>query len=96
MRGLWILMSAAVAFTAAPALHAGPAVIIPRSSCAPDFSVCQVEAPPVVFTQVTNGTTYHLQDEAFLSWYMHSNFGVNGKYSYLGTFTTPGTLCGPG
>ena len=34
------LMLAAVVLSGAPALHAGPAV--PPSSCAPDFSVCQV------------------------------------------------------
>lgn len=56
-----------------------------------------LEAPPVVFTKVTNGKTYHLQDEVFLSWYMHgASFGVNGWYSYLGTFLTPSSLCGPG
>jgi hypothetical protein len=56
-----------------------------------------LEAPPISFTQVTNGITYHLQDEAFLSWYMHgTSFGVNGFFSFLGTFATPSTLCGPG
>jgi hypothetical protein len=57
-----------------------------------------LEAPPVVFTKVTNATTYHLQDEVFLPWYLHTtpSFSVNGNYTYLGTFTTPSTLCGPG
>jgi len=76
-----------------------PPAVLPGQggACIPNFEVADpLEAPPVVFTQVTNSTTYHLQDAAFLSWYMHSNFGVNGKYSYLGTFTTPSTLCGPG
>ncbi len=56
-----------------------------------------LEAPPIVFTQVTNATTYHLQDEAFLWWYMHgSSFGVNGFFSYTGKFLTFSSLCGPG
>ena len=56
-----------------------------------------LEAPPVAFTEVTNGSTYHLQDEVFLSWYMHgTSFGVNGFYTYLGTFPTFSSLCGPG
>jgi hypothetical protein len=39
-----------------------------------------LESPPAVFTQVTNGTTYHLQDEVFLPWYLHMtpSFSVNG------------------
>jgi hypothetical protein len=76
-----------------------PPAVLPGQggACIPNFETGDpLEAPPVVFTQVTNSTTYHLQDEAFLSWYMHSNFGVNGKYSYLGAFTTPSSLCGPG
>jgi hypothetical protein len=56
-----------------------------------------LEAPPVVFTKVTNGTTYHLQDEVFLPWYMHgTSFSVNGYYTYLNTFPTFSSLCGPG
>ena len=56
-----------------------------------------LEAPPIVFTKVTNAMTYHLQDEVFLPWYMHgSSFSVNGFYTYLNTFPTFSTLCGPG
>jgi hypothetical protein len=76
-----------------------PPTILPGQggACIPNFETGDpLEAPPVVFTKVTNNAPYHLQDEAFLSWYMHSNFGVNGWYSFLGTFRTPGTLCGPG
>jgi hypothetical protein len=38
---------------------------------------------------------YHLQDEAFLSWFAHQtpSIGIRGRYTYLGTFTTPSPLC---
>jgi hypothetical protein len=56
-----------------------------------------LEAPPIVFTKVTNGTTYHLQDEVFLPWYMHgASFSVNGFFTYLNTFPGPSALCGAG
>jgi hypothetical protein len=56
-----------------------------------------LESPPIVFTKVTNGTTYHLQDEVFMPWYLHGpSFSVNGWYTFLNTFTTPAALCGPG
>jgi hypothetical protein len=57
-----------------------------------------LEAPPIAFTKVTNGTTYHLQDEVFLPWYLHSSpsFSVNGWFTLLNSFTTPSTLCGAG
>jgi hypothetical protein len=35
--------------------------------------------PATWFTETTNGTVYHLRDEAFLSWYLHGHsFGVDG------------------
>jgi hypothetical protein len=57
-----------------------------------------LEAPPVVFTKVTNGTTYHLQDEVFLPWYLHSmpSFSVNGWYTFLNSFASFSSLCGAG
>ncbi len=38
---------------------------------------------------------YHLQDEAFLSWFAHDvpSAGINGQYSLFGTLTSPSTLC---
>lgn len=57
-----------------------------------------LEPPPAVFTQVTNGTTYHLQDEVFLPWYLHTtpSFSVNGQYTLQNTFPSFSSLCGPG
>jgi hypothetical protein len=50
------------------------------------------------FTQVTNGTTYHLQDEVFLPWYLHTapSFSVNNWYTFRNTLPTFSSLCGPG
>jgi hypothetical protein len=57
-----------------------------------------LENPPSVFTQTTNGTVYHLQDEAFITYFLHTSpsFSVDGFYSLQGTFTNFSTLCGPG
>jgi hypothetical protein len=78
-----------------------PPAVVPGTAgaCIINFETGDpLEAPPVSFTQVTNGTTYHLQDEVFLPWYLHTNpsFSVNGFYTYLNTFPTFSTLCGPG
>jgi len=77
-----------------------PPAILPGQgrACIPNFETGDpLEAPPVVFTEVTNEVTYHLQDEVFLWWYLHgTSFGVSGYWTYLGTFTQPSTLCGPG
>jgi hypothetical protein len=55
------------------------------------------ESPPVVFTQKVSGTTYHLQEESYIWWYLHGpSYGANGYYSFLGKFLTPSTLCGAG
>jgi hypothetical protein len=57
-----------------------------------------LEAPPVQFTQTIDETTYHLQDEVFLPWFLHTDpsFSVNGFYTLLGTFPTFSTLCAGG
>ena len=57
-----------------------------------------LEAPPVAFTQTIGGITYHLQDEVFLPWYLHTtpSFSVNGQFTLQNTFQTPSSLCGPG
>ena len=50
------------------------------------------------FKVTVNGTTYHLQDEVFLTWYLHTtpSFSVNGWYTLANTFPSFSTLCGPG
>jgi hypothetical protein len=60
-----------------------PPAILPNQggACIPNFETGDpLEAGPFTFAQVTNGTTYHLQDEVFLSWYLQtrSSFSVNG------------------
>jgi hypothetical protein len=49
--------------------------------------------PLVGTTFSLNG--YHLQDEAFLSWFARSvpSTSLDGRYSYLGTFAGPSTGC---
>jgi hypothetical protein len=80
------------------AINLIPPAKLSQGGCIINFETGDpLEDPPVVFTQVTNTTTYHLQDEAFLWWYLHGpSFGVNGFYSYTGTFATFSSLCGPG
>lgn len=78
-----------------------PPAVLPNTggACIINFETGDpLEAPPVAFTQTTNGTTYHLQDEVFLPWYLHTvpSFSVNGQYTLQNTFTTPASLCGPG
>ena len=42
-----------------------------------------------------HGLTYHLQDAAFLSWFARQSpsIGYGGRYTFLGTFTTPSPPC---
>jgi len=80
-----------------------PPAVIPLTggACIINFETgdpLEFDLPAAVFTKTTNNTTYHLQDEVFLPWYLHStpSFSVNGQYSFQNTFTTPSSLCGPG
>jgi hypothetical protein len=78
-----------------------PPAILPGQggACIVNFETGDpLESPPAVFTQVTNGTAYHLQDEVFLPWYLHTtpSFSVNGWYSLQNTLKTFSSLCGPG
>jgi hypothetical protein len=54
--------------------------------------------PGAFFTKVTNGTTYTLQDEVFVTWYLHNtpSFSVNGWYTLINSLPTFSALCGPG
>lgn len=75
-----------------------PAVYPGRATCLMDAEVGDpLAVPPVTFPVTINGTTYRVQDEVFLPWYLHSaSFSVNGNYTFLGTYTGPSQLCGPG
>ena len=57
-----------------------------------------LELPPSVFTQTTNSTVYHLQDEVFLPWYLHTtpSFSVNHWYTLQNSVPSFSSLCGPG
>lgn len=69
-----------------------------EGACQINFETGDVlEEPPVVFTKSVMGTTYHLQDEAFLPYFLHGpSFSINGWYTFLNSFPTASTLCGPG
>jgi len=77
----------------------GPgANIIPPAMLVPGFCTVvfetgdPLETGPYDFTKVTNSTTYHLQDEVVLPWYLHStpSFAVNGWYTFQNTsFSIP-------
>jgi hypothetical protein len=78
-----------------------PPAVLPGQggACIINFEVGDpLEAGPTEFTQVTSGTTYHLQDEVFLPWYLHTtpSFSVNGWYTFRNTFSSFSSLCGPG
>jgi hypothetical protein len=78
-----------------------PPAILPGTggACIVNFETGDpLESPPAVFTKVINATTFHLQDEVFLPWYLHTvpSFSVNGWYTMQNTFTTFSSLCGPG
>jgi len=60
-----------------------PPAVLPGQggACISNFETGDpLEAAPFTFPQVTNSTTYHLQDEVFLLWYLQSppSFSVNG------------------
>jgi hypothetical protein len=56
-------------------------------------SLLETGDPIADATFAQNG--YQLQDEAFLSWFAHQvpSIGIDGQYSYLGTFTQPSPQC---
>jgi len=71
-------------------------------ACQPNFEtgdVLEALLPDSSFTKTIGDITYHLQDEAFLPYFLHGTpFSVNGWYTLLNNsnFQTPSTLCGPG
>lgn len=80
-----------------------PPAVIPNAggACIINFETgdpLEFTLPAAQFTEVTNGTTYHLQDEVLLPWYLHTtpSFSVNGQYSFQNTFASFSSLCGPG
>jgi hypothetical protein len=50
------------------------------------------------FPVTRDGVTYHPQELAFFSWFYGpiASIGVNGSFSFNGTFTRPAPLCPPG
>jgi len=84
-----------------PGLNLIPPAVLPGTggSCIINLETGDpLEAPPIVFTKVTNGTTYHLQDEVFMTWYLHTtpSFSVNNWYTLINSFPSFSQLCGPG
>ena len=59
----------------------------------PCNGVLEVGDPLVGTTFMQDG--YHLQDEAFLSWFARQvpSMGIDGRYSFLGTLTAPPPVC---
>ena len=64
--------------------------LAPQYGCS---NVLEVGDPLVGVAFDVNG--YHPQDEAFLSWFARQSpsIGIDGRYSYLGTFTSPSPSC---
>jgi hypothetical protein len=84
-----------------PGLNLIPPAVLPGTggSCIINLETGDpLESPPIAFTKVTNGTTYHLQDEVFMTWYLHSmpSFSVNNWYTLINSFPSFSRLCGPG
>ena len=63
-----------------------PPAVLPDSggACIPNFETADPLERPYTFTKVTNSTTYHLVDQVFLPWYLHTtpSFSVNGWYTF--------------
>lgn len=57
-----------------------PPAVLPGGGCIPNFETGDPLEAPFTFPKVTNETTYHLQDEVFLPWYLQGtpSFSVNG------------------
>jgi len=70
-----------------------------QSPIAPQYgcnNLLEVGDPLVgVNFSVSGFSGYHLQDEAFFSWFARQtpSIGINGLYTYLGTFSKPPAVC---
>jgi hypothetical protein len=72
---------------------------VPAGSCQGNLEV----GDPLTGTFGTialNNYTYHLQEQAFFSWFFNStstpSLGAGGKFSSSGTFAGPSKICPPG
>ena len=70
--------------------------VVPPWEVLPEYpcnALLEVGDPVVGVAFSENG--YHLQDEAFLSWFARQvpSVGMGGRYTYLGTFTAPPPIC---
>jgi hypothetical protein len=70
-----------------PGVNWIPPAVLPGQggACIPNFETGDpLESVPYTFSKVTNLTTYHLQDEVLLPWYLHGSpsFSVNGWYTF--------------
>jgi hypothetical protein len=70
-----------------PGINWIPPAVLPGQggSCIVNFETGDpLESVPYTFAKVTNSTTYHLQDEVLLPWYLHNtpSFSVNGWYTF--------------
>lgn len=67
-----------------------PPAALSNGTCAINFETgdplesAPFQGAPNTFSKVTNSTTYHLQDEVLLPWYLHTapSFSVNGWYTF--------------
>jgi|RhiMetdeSRZDD1v2_1073273.scaffolds.fasta_scaffold20197_7 PA domain-containing protein len=70
-----------------------PPAVLPGQggTCITNFETGDpLESVPYTFTKVTNATTYHLQDEVTLPWYLHTtpSFSVGGSYTFQNQSST--------
>jgi hypothetical protein len=68
-------------------INLAPPAVLPGQggTCIVNFETGDpLESQPSTFTKMTNSKTYHLQDEVFLPWYLHStpSFSVNSWYTF--------------
>jgi hypothetical protein len=89
-----------------PGINFIPPAILPGQggACIVNFETGDpLESPPYTFPKVTNATTYHLQDEVFINWYLQTapSFSVNGWTTFQNlsaqiplVVNSPGSIAG--